>query len=258
MAESSIDVDRIVREVIAELGLARDTGATGGLPAGIEHDSHLEVLADKPPVAPASANPATATRPEGDLVITCRVVTLSEVGGRLESVRRLVVSPQAVITPAVRDELQRRNVTLAFATPTGSPSAGRLGLVLVTAGKRFDPTTLVGALSKEAIDVQRHTSDCLIAATDLLAGEVVRPDTLGLLLARETAAALCLANRHRGVRAVSGAEAPAVSAAVAAVGANLLVIDPTAWRFFQLKQIVTEFCRGGTRQCPEVFRERLA
>ena len=54
MAERSLDIDRVVREVLAELGHA--PGGTAG-----------------------------------ELVLNCRVVTLSEVDGRLEAVRRLVV-----------------------------------------------------------------------------------------------------------------------------------------------------------------------
>lgn len=233
MAESPIDIDRIVREVIGQLGLAPGAGA------------------------PAAADPSTPPRSENDLVISCRVVTLAEVQGRLEAVRRLVVPPQAVITPAVRDELRRRNVSLAYASPVAPEASGKVRLVLVTVGERFDPTPLAGALNQEATQIQRHTFDCLIAATDLLGGELPQPDTLGLLLSRHTAAGLCLANRHRGVRAVTGTDAGAVSAAAAAVGANLLVIDPAEAGFFQLKHIVSAFCRSGTRRCPEVFRERL-
>jgi len=80
---------------------------------------------------------------------------------------------------------------------------------------------------------------------------------LGVLLTRHAAAGLCLANRLRGVRAVTGVEAPAVAVATAAIGANLLVMNPLVGSFFQLKQMVTEFCRGGARPCPEVFRARL-
>lgn len=222
MAEPSIDIDRVVREVLVQLGLAPDAGAAGG-----------------------------------QLVLNCRVVTLAEVEGRLEAVRRLVVPPRAVVTPAVRDELRRRNVTLVYDTPAPAQAAAHLRLVLVTAGKRLDPTPLVRALRGEGIRLDQHRSECLIAATDQLAAEMAEPDTLGLLLTRETAAGLCLANRLRGIRAVSGTDAGAVSAAVASVGANLLVVDPAAGSPFQLKQMVTEFCRGGARQCPEVLRERL-
>ena len=96
--------------------------------------------------------------------------------------------------------------------------------------------------------------DCLIVATEQLAAETARSDTLGVLLTPHTAAGLCLANRLRGLRAVTGGDAPAVAAAAAAVGANVLVVDPRAGTFFQLKQMVAEFCRGGVRPCPAVFR----
>lgn len=101
-------------------------------------------------------------------------------------------------------------------------------------------------------------ADCLIAATDQVAAEVSKPETLGVLLSPHAAAGLCLANRLSGVRAITACDAPGVAAAAAAVGANLLAADPQAGSFFQLKQMITEFGRGGVRPCPAVFRERLA
>lgn len=248
MAESPLDIDRIVREVIAELGLAPDARVAG------------TQRSDAPATPGSGASPAQppATPAADTLVISGRVVTMSQLSGRLQNVRRLVVSPRAVITPAVRDELQRRNVAIQCASPSPAETAASLRLVLVTAGGRYDPTALIGRLAKESLDVESQRSDCLIAATDLLAAEVTKPDTMGLLLARETAAALCLANRHRGVRAVSAADPAGVSTAAVAVGANLLVIDPATVAFHQLKQTITEFCRHGPRPCPEVFRKQLA
>jgi hypothetical protein len=278
MTVRSIDVDRVVREVLAELGAAPHLGGRGslsacgsggrgslsapepatapGAPGGLSEsgngDSGNEALADKPPAAPMTAAPA------GELVLNCRVVTLSEVDGRLGAVRRLVVPPGAVITPAVRDELSRRNVTLAYAPPVAAPAATSLRLVVVTLGKQPDAAPLLGGLASEGIEVAQHRLDCLIAATDLLAGELAKPHTLGLLLTRHIAAGLCLANRLRGVRAVSGTDTGTVAAAASAVGANLLIVDAAAAGPFRLRQIVSEFCRGGTPPCPEVFKERLA
>jgi len=236
MADALPDIDRIVREVLAELARAPEGAAT----------------AEKSD-APARSGPPT----DGELVISCRVVTLSEVADRLDATRRLVVPPKAVITPAVRDELQRRNITIEFADADAKRPAGSLRVVLIAAGQGIDPTPLVAALRREGLNLEEETSDCLIAATDRLAAEVSKPDTLGVLLTRHTAAALCLANRHRGVRAVSGSDARAVSTAAASVGANLLVLDPAAGSLPQLKQIVGEFTRGGVRPCPEVFQGKL-
>ena len=245
MVKPSIDVERIVREVLAELGRA----------------SQGDAPASRPPSQPSTAleqpEPAGDTD-RGDLVLSCRVVTTSEVEGRLEGIRRLVVPQGAVVTPSVHDELYRKNVTLARCGATAQQAADGVRLAVVTAGRCFDPSGLVGALGKEGINLQQHTLDCLVAATDRLAEEVVQGDTLGLLLTRHAAAGLCLANRHRHVRAVPAGDVRRLAAEVASVGANALVVDPIAGSLPRLRQIVTEFCHGGVQPCPEVYRERLA
>ena len=249
-----IDIERVVREVLAELGdaptsvVAKPQAASG--------------LGTSVPSAAGSRQPAVGSEPTSTeqpftLSVAARVVTMNDVGGRLDSVRRLVVSREAIVTPAVRDELLRRGIALEYTkSPNGAPAMIRL--VLMTSGTDFDPTTLMAALAREGFQVKQSSSDCLIAAGDELAAEILQPDTLGVLLSRHAAAGLCLANRLPGVRAVGGIDAPAVAAASAAVGANLLVVDPRAGNFFQLKQAITEFARGGVRPCPEVFRKRLA
>jgi hypothetical protein len=227
MNKPTKDVERVVREVLAELGAARVGGARG------------------------EAENGKSGRADADMVLSCRVVTMADVAGRLESVRRLVISRKAVVTPAVRDELRNRGIALARADSAGGHSAAATRLVVVVSRTDFDAAALNAALAREGFDVERSTSDCLIAAVDQLAGELAKPGTLGVLLTADAAAGLCLANRLRGVRAVAGASA------ADAVGANLLVADPKASTFFQLKQMVAEFGRGGIRPCPEVFRTRL-
>ena len=101
------------------------------------------------------------------------------------------------------------------------------------------------------------TLDCLIATVDTLVVELAKERTLGLLLTRHTAAALCLANRVRGVRAIWGLDVAGVVRDAAAVGANLLVVDPAAAGVFRLKQLVAQFCRAGVQACPQVFSQRL-
>jgi hypothetical protein len=233
MKKPTTDVERVVREVLAELGVA---------PA-------------KPSVAEGKSQKAKDAGQCGtrgaDLILSCRVVTMAEVAGRLDSVRRLIVSQQAVVTPAVRDELLNRGIALAHADSADGHPAAAIRLVMIVTGTDFQPAGLIAAVAREGFDVEQSTSDCLIAAADQLADELAKPGTLGVLLTTDAAAGLCLANRLQGVRAV------AVASAAAAVGANLLVADPKANTFFQLKQMVAEFCRGGVRPCPEVFRTRL-
>jgi hypothetical protein len=255
MSERAAEIDRLVRAVLAELG----TGPTSGPPVpelGAGPASGPLAVSRMPVVAAASPDNAGAVQ-KGDLALDARLITLAEVAGRLDRVRRLVVMPGAVVTPAVRDELQRRNVALVRASSARQPAEGAIRLVAVTAGKRLDPADLLRAVAAEGVAVERHTTDCLIVATDLLAGEVLKPGTLGLLLTRHAPIALCLANRHPGVRAVCGGDPAAISTAVEAVGANLLVLDPGGKSSFPWKQVVGDFCRGGVRPCPETLRTRL-
>jgi hypothetical protein len=190
------------------------------------------------------------------LAINAPVVTLATLAGRLDGVRKVVVSRGAVVTPAVYDELYRRNVTLAFASAEAAPKTGGLRLLLVTAGKRFDPAQLVAALRAMSLDVESTSIDCLMAASDRLAAAVAAGNTLGVLITRHTAAALCIANRLAGVRAVAVGDAGKLIAAAESVGANVLVLDPQCG-LFAMKRMVGDFCRDGVRECPEVFRKRL-
>ena len=234
----TVEIERVVREVLAELTASRQAAP-----------------ARTPPPAPAPIVRPAAT--DNELSLDARLITMAEVAGRLEGVRRVVVSPQTIVTPSVRDELRRRDVALARTSPTGIAAAGQLRLEFVVACKRFDPRRWSNALAAEGVAVSQQRMDCLIAATDLLAAEAIKPNTLAVLASRHWAAALCLANRHPGVRAALGLDPARAAAATANVGANLLVIDPAAGTLFQWKQMLIEFCRGGVRPCPAAMEKRL-
>jgi hypothetical protein len=256
MSQSAIDIERVVREVLAELSIAQKASPqTETKPRGLgtSAPSAAQQAPETKPQHPISPPPSNT-----DLLLTSRVVTMTELLGRLDAARRVVVPRNAIVTPAVRDELIRRGIALEYADSVNGRPATAVRLVIVTTGTDFDPAALVAGLAREGLKIDHSALDCLIATTDQLAAEVAKPDTLGLALTRHVAAGLCLANRLAGVRAVTGADAPAVATAAAAVGANLLVVDPLAGTFFQLKQMVTEFCRSGARPCPAVFRARLA
>jgi hypothetical protein len=269
MSVQSIDIERVVREVLAELsaGGTAPPNAWGGSKAapdkslppppaegqgeGSQHSSARSSLTR------ALSQSEKQTASDGDLPLDACIVTMNEIVGRLASIRRLTVPRKAIVTPAVQDELLRRGIELVRADSRGAEAAAAPHLTMICSGVDFDPQPLVAVLAREGVKVEHAISDCLIAATEQLAAELADANTLGLLLTEHTAAGLCLANRRRGLRAVTGLDAPAVAASAAAVGANLLVLNPCAGSFFQVKQMVTEFCRGGVRPCPEVFRPQL-
>ena len=283
MSETTVDIERVVREVLAELGALKAANGTGsasgtrpessgdrGQASGARPSEISNLKSEISNLKSEISNPQSPIPnppSPGELVVNSRVVTMEEIAGRLgagsgtglaSGTRRVLVSRKAVVTPAVRDELIRRGITLGYFESSNGDAATAIRLAMMTTGTDFDPTALVAGLTREGLRVEHTASDCIIASSEQLAAEVARPDTLGVLLTRHTAAGLCLANRLSGVRAVTGVDAPSVAAAAAAVGANVLVADPRAGTFFQLKQIVTEFCRGGVHACPGVFRAQLA
>jgi len=238
MTDIPVDIDRIVREVVRRL-----------------HDRAEPVRAD------GATKPAPATPADGrETAIPDRVVTMESIQGRLSGMRRLVVRPDAVITPSVRDELIGLNIQIVRgeAAAESSPAAsGRPGLVVGVAATGFDPADLLAAVSDLAGPIQRLAPAELIPAVDESAKAITAGNALGLLLTSEGAAALCLANRCRSIRAVTGGDRAAVKRAVESTGANLLVIDPASPSRFELTEIVREFLAGGRRECPAAFRNRL-
>ena len=242
MNQRTLDIERVVRQVLAELGLAPNEDTAASKPAKIPNTQ--------------SNNEPDERR---DLVLTGRVVTLRETEGRLNGVCRLVVPARAVVTPAVRDELRQRDILLRFASPAGERAAAdkRVKLIVETVGTSFDPESLSNLLGSEDVEVTTQQCNCLIRATDELGRGLAESDTLGMLVTKHTAVGLCLVNRHPGVRAVLGFDTAIAASDVASVGANLLVVDSGAMEPFQLKQMATQFCRGGPAVCPEVFADRL-
>ncbi len=251
MIPSINDIERIVREVLAELAAAKPV-ASGQ--CSVASEPQFQNPKSEIPPSPIPHPPSATPQP---LTFNDRVVTLEHVAGRLNGAKRIVVSREAVVTPAVRDELLRRGIALEFAdAPKKQTEPLRLAIVVL--GSSFDPASLVAGLTRDGFRVEHAISDCILASTEQLATEIAAPDTLGVLLTRHTAAGLCLANRLSGVRAITGADASTVATASAAVGANLLIADPKAGTFFQLKQMIAEFGRGGVRDCPPVFQAKLA
>ncbi len=119
-----------------------------------------------------------------------------------------------------------------------------------------DASAAVRTLTQEGIEVRTEAASCMIAATDRLAEAVAAGQALGLLWTRHTAVALCLANRRAGVRAVLATGISATAAAVSAVGANVLVVNPALGTAYEKNQIFRDFCLGGIRDCPSALKRK--
>lgn len=250
MVQKAADIERIVRDVLADLGLATASCA----PPVVEKASAPGQV--EPATEPAE-QPLPPPRPVGDVVVADRVVTLACVGERLASARRLVVPPRAVVTPAVRDELRRRNVTLVVeeTTTTATNACGKVALTVL--GSRIDPKPLADDLQRQgqAVEVQRF--DCLIKANDDMSRRLASHGTAGVMLSNYGAVAMCLANRHQGVRAILASDESRTATDAVSVGANLLILEPRRVAPEAMRKIVAAFCQQGPGECPAELLDRL-
>lgn len=243
MADATYDIDAIVQQVLA------------GLRGGIAGQAGIGTKKNSLP---------------GEIVVSASVVTLSQVEGRLDGVQQLTAPRGAVVTPAVRDLLQEKNIALAFSTGNSGPGVekrstkggdktARLALVaaVLRENTSIDRNALGRALQKDGIEVEPSQSNCLVETSGRIAERLKDDGFLGAIVTSHPAAAVCLANRLPGVRAIAPARPESVLPECKDVGANVLVIDPAGRGFFQVKQMIREFCLSGRHECPKSLRAQL-
>ncbi len=272
MANLQFDIERIVREVLHRLQSAQ--------PAVVATEQHSPVSATRAlgSAAPASAGHAVA--PCGGsqaLQLRDRVVTLALLEGRLDGVKRVLVPVSSLVTPAVRDELRKRQVELVRSGSTNPPapesaSRGRrsagdetttltpvadTGLVVGVVVGTQDPAVLIKTVCADLGNVSCVTGSSLPEVVQKVSQAIAGQRRSAVLLTNRPAAAVCVANRRRGVRATWGWSAAAAVEATQTMGANLLVVDPAAHNVFQVRRMIREFVQAGVCDCPTELQAAL-
>jgi ribose 5-phosphate isomerase RpiB len=106
-------------------------------------------------------------------------------------------------------------------------------------------------------DTERVSETSLAAAVERIADKLKQAESQAIILTRQTHAALCLANRHKCVRAVFVEQSKDVHSVFRAIGANVLVVDPQSRNRQEVKNIVQEFQSGGPWPIPPQLRAAL-
>ncbi|HJT31089.1 MAG TPA: hypothetical protein VJ783_03405, partial [Pirellulales bacterium] len=190
------------------------------------------------------------------LELKARVVTLSELEEKLDRVGQITVQPRAVITPAARDELNRRSIAIGYAVIT-HVNKTRQAVAWGQAETNYESARLIEALARERITIEPMAQTGLRQVIDELGEEIVKGGKPAVLLTGQAAVALCLANRRRGVRAVMAQTVAATMQVLQAAGGNLLVVDPAGRSWFELKRLVGRFVAGAPYPCPAEYRSHL-
>jgi hypothetical protein len=185
-------------------------------------------------------------------------VTTRLLEGRFAGVATVTVAARAVVTPAARDLLRERKIALrrggAAEAATNATPAARL--VIGVAETHFDPAALVARVKPRLATVEQLPRVGLAGVVSELADRVRLGGDRGVLFTGEPQVALVLANRYPGVRAVAVGCADSMRRARAAIGPNVLVIQPRGKSSYQIEAAVIEFLSGGC-DCPPQYREAL-
>ena len=186
-----------------------------------------------------------------------RVISLAQLDGQLDGITQLALSSCSIITPAAQDLLRQRGINVVRVRPTQANGHHQFHVAIGTAETKHDPTAMVRKLTDQGIQVQQLARSGLTVVVQELVDLVGRGGCGGMLLTENTTPALCMANRHRGVRAGLGVDLSSVKEVIRSVGANLLVMNPHATGPNLQWQMALEFCRAGDRLCPPEYANAL-
>lgn len=224
-----IDIDTIVRHVLADLESIRQgasrvvTGPT----------------LNSPKEKTQKTEPAT-------LRITDRLLTLASLEGKLAGIRKILVPKQTVVTPAVKDFLRKQKIDLEWSLDSEkqacSRNSSKIWLALHIIPK--EPVALIDFLAKQG-NVTKESFSCIVktvhAAVDWARQN---PDSRLVIVSSFAAAAVCLANRYRELRAIRAVGTGQVAADTKEINANLMVIDPYGISPYQLQEYAKSYLQA--------------
>ena len=228
-------IETIVRSVLEQLqrgeNVARTVSASGGCKPPDSHNTPVSIE---------------------DTIITGDLLA-SQVNGN----KTVNIGQHAVLTPSARDLMRQRGITIQRQTITATQTAnGSRWTAIVTKCTPALKTALDDAIQSPGAIVSRELVGTNDEAVKTAVGLICRADTDGAIIFSEhPQLAACLANRNRRIRAAIADNAATIKAVTAAMGANLLCINPVEQPFFGLRNILRQLPTDGPPQVPQNWSE---
>lgn len=218
MSATEVELERIVREVLRRL-------------------RELEIAK-----VVSAESVATPTLPN-TLTLVERLVTLGTLKGKLDGVARVVVPAKAVVTPAVRDELKTRKISLEYAAKSSGQKNETKRLLLAVA-TQYNPAALAQRMSATGTKIELVKVTDWKDAVGKMTLELKRTQTCGVILTDRPAAVACHANRDGAIRAAVASDLRGMKEAAQSLDANLLVVDPAMHSLHMLEKLLEEYAKS--------------
>lgn len=237
MTDTSAQIDTIVREVLRRLESDRPSTPAGARPPQCHVPGRVVSLEQLERHACADRASQSGTLAQG------------RIAAGLTQIRRITVDPGAVVTPAVLDLLRDLGITLAKGKDHSGGSAGRRAVIVCVAPARLDTRQLTERLGA-SVRLRALACSALQDAVMEAARAAGSGDGQAVVVTRQAIGAVCLANRHRGVRAAACYDSPMLQQARDTIGINVLALDPARLEPGVLLGLAVQFCGQPVAPCP--------
>lgn len=204
------------------------------------------VAATAPPavVSPPPASNDGRPQAPGGLTLTDKVVTLASLERLPAGTARVVVGAAAVITPSAREHARDAGIEIVRgAAPAAANQPVSRPFVVAHAECGGDVAGRCASIVRTIAGAAQLPATGLADVVAAIATHASRDGARAILLTGRPAAAVVLANRSSGLRAVTARDAAGLLAAAGEVSANLIVVDPKAFSAVSLDRVCGDFAR---------------
>ncbi|MCA9196272.1 MAG: hypothetical protein KDA87_02000 [Planctomycetales bacterium] len=192
MTIDAAEIDRIVAEVVRRLQ---------ALPSN--SDAIAAPVVNLPSESDRSPNRLAASSPN-QLVIADRLVTLELLKGRLQGVDTVLVQPNAVVTPAVKDELRLKKIALRSDCGANAVVRSKQALVLrvIRMATSVETSTLQRTANTVGCELKMHDVHSWMETRNAILRWNSQQAKPVLVLTDQPHLAACECNRFDKIRAV--------------------------------------------------------
>lgn len=224
------DVAGIVREVLRRLTAAPPAAPPAAAPT-----------AARPAAAPTAAPPAAVppSPPASGFAIGEKVVSAATLAAVPAGTRTVRLRADAVVTPSARDAARENGYELLRGPKGSAPAAAPavFPFVVATADATPDAQARAAAIARAVPRARRLPATGLADVAATLVLDLPRDGGRALVLAGRPHAAVALANRAPGIRAVTARDTATLLAAAAECAANLVVVAPRDFSAVALERV---------------------
>ncbi|MGL4595776.1 MAG: hypothetical protein ACRCUY_13720 [Thermoguttaceae bacterium] len=171
--------------------------------------------------------------------IANRVISLSDIQERMGRATHLFISPKAILTPSARDEIRRKNISVAVRIPTTETKTTWFAV--------HEPATFSEQILKQftkKINCE-NKKPVIYSTLEQLFDAAVTQTHIGtkslITLTHQVAKAAQMGNQNKSIRAILGFDAMFVAEDAREINANMLIIHPKRQSETKIVEIIQEF-----------------